>query len=99
MSMPQPPIEWPVFTSEEFDLFRQLLQEKCGMHFDESKLSVVRTMVQERMATHNLTDYRAYYRLLLDSSHSQSHDAETHSTSTSHRALGKELRRLVEVLA
>lgn len=97
--MPQPPIEWPVFTSEEFDLFRQLLQEKCGMHFDESKLSVVRTMVQERMATHNLTDYRAYYRLLLDSSHSQSHDAETHSTSTSHRALGKELRRLVEGLA
>src|SRR5258707_15427656 len=97
--MPQSPKEWPEFTSEDFDLFRQLLKEKCGMHFDESKLSVMRSMVQERMAAHNLNEYKAYYRMLLETAHTQTYDAEAASASTNHRALSKELRRLVEGLA
>ncbi len=96
MALP-PTKEWPEFTTEQFERFRLLLQEKCGMYFDSSKLGVMRSVIQDRLAAHNLTDYDAYYRLLLETSHTQK--LELNQPPTGQRALSREMRRLVESLA
>ncbi len=70
------------------------------MFFDHNKLTVMRTVLQERMLALNLIDYDSYYRLLNDHSYSQPLSGEGKlQPPTGHRVLSREMRRLVEGLA
>jgi chemotaxis protein methyltransferase CheR len=92
----------PEFTADVFERFRQLLLAKSGMSFDESKLTVVRTVIQERMLTLGLTNYDLYYRLLIEgpvSGELASIRENMIQSATANRNLNRELRRLVEGLA
>src|SRR4051812_24297456 len=63
MNLPGPdPIN--EFSSEFFGLYRDLLQQRSGMVFDETKRNVLRNALIERMAALQIADYRAYYDLL-----------------------------------
>ncbi len=85
----------PEFSSEQFERFRRLLQEKSGVFFDENKLNVMGAAVRERMATLELNDYNTYYRLLSEptTTLNANNPGETPAPSSSH-----EMRRLVEEL-
>lgn len=90
----------PEFDHAQFERFRQLVQEKCGLFFDESKLAVVRNVVQERMVAQGLADYEDYYQQLTTPSQTGTlTPPDASQPPTGQRVLSRELRRLVEKLA
>ncbi len=97
--MPSSPRELPEFSVEDFERFRQLLLEKCGMYFDDNKLGVIRNAVQDRMVAGSIADYQNYYRMLTEPSQTRGLELDAVQSATGYRSLGRELRRLIESLA
>lgn len=51
-------------TDEEFRLLRDLIQDYCGIYFEDSFKYLVERRLQPRLPVLNLTSFRDYYRLL-----------------------------------
>lgn len=88
----------PEFTPEQFNRFRQLLHDKSGMFFDETKMTVMRTVIHERMTTLGLATYDGYLKALQESP-IENPKEDPDQPPTGHRMLSREMRRLVEGLA
>lgn len=49
---------------EEYKLYTDLIQEKCGIYFDDKKQYFVKKRIEDRMKITNCNEFKDYYRLI-----------------------------------
>ncbi len=54
-----------LLSDDVFRLLRDLIKDYCGIYFDDSSKYLMERRLSKRLMTHNLDDFRDYYRLLL----------------------------------
>ena len=52
-------------SDDVFRLLRDLIKDYCGMYFDDNSRYLLEKRLSKRVKSHNLDDFRDYYRLLL----------------------------------
>ncbi|MGR3318542.1 MAG: CheR family methyltransferase [Candidatus Anammoxibacter sp.] len=53
-----------ILTPEEFNKFRDLINEKCGIYFEEKKLYMLKKRIENRLKITNTKEPKDYYRLI-----------------------------------
>ncbi|HHT9138819.1 MAG TPA: CheR family methyltransferase, partial [Candidatus Wunengus sp. YC60] len=53
-----------VLSKIDFDKFRQYIESRTGMHFDDSKQNSLKISIDSRMAALDIKEYSAYYSLI-----------------------------------
>lgn len=54
-------ITQPDMLTLELDLWQDLIRQRCGLHFSESRLRFLRQSLWERMCAHDMRSYQEYY--------------------------------------
>jgi len=86
------------FTPEDFRRFAELLHQKCGMYFDDSKFLVMKTAVNDRLKATEISEIDHYYRLLQEANVETVLDSTVAGTGALRSPNDRELRRLIEIL-
>ena len=51
-------------SEDVFRLIRDIIKEYCGLYFDDSSLYLIEKRLSRRVKSHNLNDFRDYYRFI-----------------------------------
>ncbi len=86
------------FTPEDFRRFADLLHQKCGMYFDDSKFLVMKTAVNDRLKASEISEIGNYYQLLLAANVETIMESTINGTGALHSPNDREMRRLIEIL-
>ncbi len=89
----------PDFPNEYFELYRDLLFRKCGMVFDETKRTVLRNALADRMAALKISDFQTYYNLLTLAPSTDNHSDLTFPQNKIISEARAELLKLIEGVA
>ena len=51
-------------SEDVFRLIREIIKDYCGLYFDDSSLYLIEKRLSRRVKSHNLNDFRDYYRFI-----------------------------------
>jgi chemotaxis protein methyltransferase CheR len=87
------------FPNYYFELFRDLLFQKSGMVFDETKRMVLRNALADRMAALKISDFQSYYNLIVPAPSTDTPADPNHPQDRVLMAARAELLKLIEGVA